>query len=50
MSYGVQCQPTYDTLRSTKRGLELTARILEILNPIRRDENDTVRLLVRQVS
>jgi hypothetical protein len=50
MLYGIQCQPTYDVLSNTTRGLVLTARILEILNSIEADEYNRISLLVRQVS
>jgi hypothetical protein len=46
----VQCQPGYDVFNSTKQGLELTAGILKILNLIKEDEYNMVRLQVLQVS
>jgi hypothetical protein len=47
--YAVQCQPTRHVLCNTKRGLELTACIREILNPIKGDKYQRVRLLVWRV-
>jgi hypothetical protein len=46
----VQFQPAYDVFYNTKQGLELTAGILKILNLIKEDEYNMVRLQVLQVS
>jgi hypothetical protein len=44
MRHRVQCRPAYDVFYNTKQGLELTAGILKILNLIKGDEYNKVRL------
>jgi hypothetical protein len=46
----VQCHPAYDVFYNSKQGLELTAGILKILNLIKGDEYNMVRLQVLEVS